>query len=445
MTNGAFLLGFGRLCDLYGRKTILVGSLVMLTIFCVGSGFSDDGITLDILNGVLGLTSAAAVPAALGILGAAYEGPSRRKNYAFACFSAGNPLGFVFGCIIGGIATQVASWRATYWVLAVIFLITTIIALFATPVDTSTKSELNGEMLKKFDVVGILLTAGGIAMFSAALTEGSEASKGWKTPYVIVLLVLGVVCMVGFVLWELRYRYPLVPMSIWRDRNFSLLVAILVLGFLSFPVALFWAALFFQRVWNFSPLETAVHLLPAAISGIAINVVAGLFLHRISNKLLTGIGAVAYTVACILMALNKEDSSYWAFYFPALALIVVGADFHFNVCNMYIMSSRPREEQSLSGGIIQTVTKLCQTLGFGIATALFDSIQANPTSMSFHMGDPSQPYSAVFWYCTAAPALSIFLVPFLTIGTQGNAGVEGPDMTAQEPARNIKEEKALRL
>lgn len=325
LTSGAFLLGFGQACDLFGRKTLLLASLSSLTIFCVATGFASTGVGLDALNGVLGLASASAIPAALGILGAAYDKPSKRKNYAFACFSAGNPLGFVFGCILGGVATQLASWRATFWSLAVVFALTTIIAGFATPVDDSEKMPWRLSTLKRFDFIGTLLTISGVALLSAALTEGAEAPSGWKTPYIIVLLVLGVALLVAFVFWERFYSHPLMPLQIWNDRNFALLNIILLLGFLAFPIALFWLALFLQRVWHLSPLSVAVHLLPAAVSGILVNIVAGLVLHKVSNKILMGLGAVAYTIAFLLLALNKSTSSYWAFYFPGLALMVVGA------------------------------------------------------------------------------------------------------------------------
>lgn len=101
LTGGALLLGFGRLCDLLGRRTVLLSSLGILTVLCVGTGFADSRITLDVLNGFLSIASGGAIPAALGIVGAAYDTPPKRKNYAFACFSAGNPLGFVAGMLVG--------------------------------------------------------------------------------------------------------------------------------------------------------------------------------------------------------------------------------------------------------------------------------------------------------------------------------------------------------
>ena len=144
---------------------------------------------------------------------------------------AGNPLGFIFGAVIAGIATQFASWRTTYWVLAVIYAIVTVISFFCVPGDDTQKVPLTWSALRTFDFLGTLLTVAGVGLFSAALGLGSDLPKGYATPYVIVFLILGVVLMAGFVWWERRIDYPLVPMHIWKDRNFSLLVIILCESF----------------------------------------------------------------------------------------------------------------------------------------------------------------------------------------------------------------------
>ena len=84
-------------------------------------GFSTDAMFLDVFGGLLGFWSATAVPPAVGILGAACEQPSQRKNKAFACFSAGNPVGFVLGTIFSGIAAHLFNWRASFYLLAIIY------------------------------------------------------------------------------------------------------------------------------------------------------------------------------------------------------------------------------------------------------------------------------------------------------------------------------------
>ena len=136
------------------------------------------------------------------------------------------------------------------------------------------------------------------------------------------------------------------PMHIWEDRDFSLLMTILVLGFIGFSASAFWVSLYMQRVKQYSSLEVAVHLLPMAIVGIIVNIISALIMHRVSNKLLMLVGSVSYTVSFLLLAIQKEHSSYWAFIFPSLVLNVVGADLEFTVANMYVMSSLPRHQQS---------------------------------------------------------------------------------------------------
>ena len=100
---------------------------------------------------------------------------------------------------------------------------------------------------------------------------------------------------------------------------------------MSFVTSSFWISLYMQDVLGYSALEVALHLLPQAIAGILVNVVAAMILHRVSNKLLAGIGAIAYFFASILLALMKESNAYWPFIFPSLILSVIGADLQFNV------------------------------------------------------------------------------------------------------------------
>ncbi|KAL2353193.1 putative transporter [Cryomyces antarcticus] len=437
LASGAFLLFFGRIADLFGRRSLFIGSLGLFAVFSLAAGFSRTPIALDVLNGVMGLMSASAVPPAVGMLGVIYEKPSKRKNAAFACFSAGNPLGFIFGTIFSGVATQLFNWRASFWLLAIIYLVFTILAFFTMPVDDTDKQKFDWEAVKRFDILGTVLTVAGIGMFSAALSIGDNAPHGWKTSYVLAMLIIGILMMIGFVFWEHFFNYPLMPLGIWKDRDFSLVLTVLLLGSMSFSSAAFWIALYFQNIWHLSALQAAVYLLPMAIMGIAVNIVAGLILHKVSNKLLMGIGACAYTLSFLLLALNKSNSSYWAFCFPALLLCVVGADLEFNVANMYVMSSMPRSQQSVAGGIFQTVAKLCVTLGFGISTAIFNAVAAKPPSPSgYHAADPAtQPYAAAFWFTVAASAASVCLVPWLRIGTQGcgNVGAEGGNVESAQP------------
>jgi len=148
---------------------MFIGSLACFSIFNVAAGFSKSGLTLDILNFVLGLFSASALPPAQGILGVVYDQPSRRKNRVFACFSAGNPLGFAIGAILAGVSAHLFDWRAGFWVLGLVYGIVTVIALLTTPRDMTVKEPWGANSIKRLDIPGTLLAVLGIGMFCASL------------------------------------------------------------------------------------------------------------------------------------------------------------------------------------------------------------------------------------------------------------------------------------
>lgn len=105
LSSGCLLLVCGRLADLYGRKKAYLVGTVMVAAFTVGCGFSNNVLTLIILRGMQGIGAAATIPASLGILAHAFP-PSRARTLAFATFSAGAPVGAVFGNTMGGLLTE---------------------------------------------------------------------------------------------------------------------------------------------------------------------------------------------------------------------------------------------------------------------------------------------------------------------------------------------------
>ncbi|KAI0484738.1 major facilitator superfamily domain-containing protein [Xylariaceae sp. FL0804] len=429
LVAGAFQLGLGQLADLLGRKAMFVAGLGLFSGFVLLVAFSRNPFWMLAGDGVLGLFSAMVVPPAIGILGAAYAAPSRRKNAAFSAFSAGNPLGFVFGTILCGIATQLSSWRAAYIMLCIIWAVLTVFALWAVPnVENFDRAPLRERLgaLRHFDYVGTVLTIFGTGMFTAGLTLGSQ--DGWGSATVIALLVVGVVLLVIFVFWERIYPHPLMPPHIWKDRNFSLIILVTMLGMMGFTASGFWIAYFMQQVQQLSTLTVAVHLLPQAVAGLLWNVVAARILHKVNNTAIMVFGAVCYLASSLLFAFMDADSSYWAFIFPALVLCVGGADLQFNVANMYVMQSLPTHQQSLAGGIFNVIIRLSNAAVMGISTAVFSSVQSTPAGMA----NPMLKYTRTFQVSVALAGVSLLLSPFIRLDTQGNAA-RGGELGEKQP------------
>jgi nitrate/nitrite transporter NarK len=112
-------------------------------------------------------------------------------------------------------------------------------------------------------------------------------------------------------------------------------ITLLATGNAAFTSSSFWLCLYLQRTQRLSALWIAVYLLPQNINGLIINFVCSLILHRVPHRVLMGVGALAYLVSFLLLALLQPIRYYyWAFVFPSLLLAVVGADLQFNVANV---------------------------------------------------------------------------------------------------------------
>ncbi|EHK17309.1 uncharacterized protein TRIVIDRAFT_195256 [Trichoderma virens Gv29-8] len=274
LSAGALQLPLGQLTDLLGRKSFFIAGMVGVSVSSLILGFSQNPFRMNILCGFLGLFSAVIVPPAIGILGAAYSEPSKRKNWAFACFSAGNPVGFGLGSIIMEISAKIFDWRAGFFFFTILWGLLTIVLTAA---------------LKKLDIIGIALTIVGVGLFTTALTLGPV--DGWKSPHVIAMLIVGFSLLAGFVIWE---------------KNCS---SVSIFGVMSMLSSNFWLALFLQEVHHRSALTVAVSFLPQVISALISNVVAANILHRVNNSLIMAFGAAMYLVANLLLALPSHQQS----------------------------------------------------------------------------------------------------------------------------------------
>ncbi|KAL3438154.1 major facilitator superfamily-domain-containing protein [Aspergillus tetrazonus] len=463
LTSGAFVLPFGTLADTIGRKNMALAAMVCTTLAVFAAGWAPDGPSLIVFTALIGLFSAAAVSPAVGQLGAVYSEPSKRRNRAFACFSAGNPLGFVVGTFVAGVVLEISGttasqeaagngsgWRVCFWVFCVFCAGFAGLVAFTVPSDVKigTRPAAAGsqgvgvsgwEALKRFDLLGALLVTVGVSLVSAGLTLTDVAPKGWATPYVIVMLVLGVVLLAAFIFWQSVYKFPLMPLYIWKDRNFSLVIILLATGNAAFTASSFWLCLYLQRAKSLSSLWIAIYLLPQNINGLLVNFVCSLILHRVSHRVLMGVGAISYLGSFLLLALLQEIRLYyWVFVFPALLLAVVGADLQFNVANSYVMSSLPREQQSLAGGILSAVNRLLSNITLSISTAVYYAGSQKQTTRGDDTGLGG--YKAAFWMLVAIAGVNLLLVPFLKVERRiSEAGAL--DVTDREPLTEKEIEK----
>ncbi|KAH8648159.1 major facilitator superfamily domain-containing protein [Tricladium varicosporioides] len=435
--GGSFMLFFGKTADMFGRKTQLLAGMAFLALLSLITAFAPNAITMDVLCGFLGLGTAIISPPAIGTLFASYV-PGPRQNRAAGALGAGNPIGFILGSISSGIATKIFSWRASFIVIAIFFAIMTVAAYWTMP--SIPRAGGIRRMVRQFDYLGTVLTIFGVALSSAALTDGPQ--YGWGSFKVILTLLLGLVCLLGFAAWEKYYTHPLLDPSVWKNTNFTLCVLCVGIGYMSFVTNQFWIPLYMQEIQHLAPLHIAVRMLPQAIAGIGWSYLAPILMQKLSGRVIMGIGGGAYLLGATLLVFIRPESSYWKFLFPAMVFTVVGADFQFIVSNLYVTKQMPTQA-SLAAGIIQTAYRLSVSVGLAITSAVYGTIKKSPKG---HM-DLTRAFQKAYICGIIFAAVSILFIPFMKLeSTQQTptssirASVHGyPSVVQEAPPRSAGE------
>ncbi|KAF7976799.1 hypothetical protein HWV62_5654 [Athelia sp. TMB] len=403
LSSGCFLVFFGRIADLYGRKRVFIAGSLVLAAFSLGLGFSNgtppsfylNEITLDVLRGFQGIGAAATIPSSVGILAHAFP-PSRIRSFAFATFSAGAPVGAAIGMTLGGVLTQLTAqtWRSVFYLAAGLSFFVLILGVFSIEADLPST-----EVDKRVDWIGAGLVTTGLVLIVFVLSDGEIV--GWKTSYIIALLIIGVLAMVLFVAWEhylesvhtrtpekaaagLWTPPPLMKLSIWGRAKGRFAVAMLVafLNWSSFLSWVFWVQLYYQDYLMLSPILTMVRLLPMFVTGVLCNFAIALCIGRLSLVYIVAIGTVLTGTASLLFALIDPASPYWAFGFPAAVVSVFGADFVFASGTIFVAKIALPHEQSLAGALFNTMTQgttadaaqIGTAFGLTVSTIVFNRV-----------------------------------------------------------------------
>ncbi|OCH91774.1 efflux transporter [Obba rivulosa] len=384
LSSGCLLLFFGRLADLHGRKlTFLLGS-AFLTVLGLACGFAKNEVQIDILRGLQGLGGAACIPAALGILAHAFP-PSRTRSIAFATFAAGGPVGAAIGNLIGGFLTQLSAptWRSTFYFLAGLSALCFVGGLLSFDRDPpSTEAD------RRIDWLGAFLVTAGLVFIVFVLSDGSIAPDGWKTGYIIALLIVGVLLLALYVAWEYLLERvqdtgtggwwsppPLMRVSIWgrAQGQLAVILSIAFLEWCSFISWVFWIELYYQNYLQLTPILTMVRLMPMCATGVLCNLVVALVVGRVPVVYLIATGTALTAVANLLFAVIDPTAPYWAFGFPAAVLSVTGGDFAFSAGTLFVAKVCLPHEQSVGGALFQTLTQLGGAFGLAISTIVYNS------------------------------------------------------------------------
>ncbi|MFE9446671.1 MFS transporter [Streptomyces sp. NPDC006602] len=355
-----FTLLFGRVADLFGRRRLFLGGLVVLGAASLVGGLAQNPEVLIAARVFQGLATAAVTPAGLSLMTTSFpEGPLREK--ALGLNGALMSAGFTTGAILGGLLTDLLSWRWAFFInvpvaLAVLFIAPTVI------------KESRPDERPKLDLPGAVSVTLGLLAVVFGLTQAGE--KGWGSSSALLSLAAGVVLLIVFWAVERKVAAPLVPLSVLGKRSVAWGNVAGLIAFLTETSLVFLLTLYLQEVLGFSPLAAGLSFGVLGLGTVVGGSVAPKVIGKIGSKQTLITGSILQTVfTAALLGLGDDRSWMW------LLLI---ATFAGGVGNMLVIvgfmvtatSGLADHEQGLATGLATMTQQIGITMGTPIMSAI---------------------------------------------------------------------------
>ncbi len=357
LSFAGFLLLGGRAADLFGRRRIFLLGLSAFTAASLLGGSAPDQTVLVAARALQGLGGAILAPATLSIITTTFTEPRERAR-AMGLWSAVAGAGGAFGSLVGGVLTDLLSWRWILFVNVPIGVATLVVGRLA--LREGRRSDASG-----LDLPGaVLVTAGLATLVLAVVRTGTVA---WGSRQTVGTLALAAVLLGGFVLHEGRLaKAPLVPLRLFVSRTITgaNLVMFAIAGAM-FPMW-YLLTLYLQEVRGYSALRTGFVFAPVALAIVLGAQIASRLVHRVGARRLLLVGTVAITAGMLLLSRIGAASNFWLDVVPGAVLSSLGLGLSVTPVTFAATTGVARHEAGLASGIVNTSRQGGGSIGLAV-------------------------------------------------------------------------------
>ena len=360
------LLITGRLGDRFGPKKLYLSGLVVFTLASLWCGLSGDVQTLILARVLQGFGAAMMAPQTMAVITRIF--PPDRRGAAMSLWGATAGAATLVGPILGGVLVDGLGWEWIFFINVPVGIAGFFLALRYVPA-LSTHPH-------KFDIPGVLLSAVGLFLLVFGIQEGVTYNWGTITGPITVwgLIISGIAVLVVFVVWQkVNKGEPLLPLSLFKDRNFSLAnIGITTVGFTvtAFTLPLIF---YYQMVRGLTPTQSALLMVPMALISGGLAPVVGRFIDRVNPKFITAAGLVLMSVALFWNAfLMHPDTPVWLFLLPSAVLGFANAGIWAPLSTTATRNLPPRQAGA-GAGVYNTTRQIGAVLGSAAIAVLIQA------------------------------------------------------------------------
>ncbi|MEW2623442.1 MFS transporter [Streptomyces sp. NPDC048106] len=361
---GGLLLFGGRAVDRLGARRLFMTGLTFYAVASLVGGLATGQAMLIGARLVQGMGGALLFPAVLALIATSFEGQQRTK--AFSVWGAAGSLGLAAGALLGGVLTDLASWRWVFFInipLALVILIPAPKAIRRDgPVNTS----------GGFDVPAALLATIGVSAIVTGLVTGPD--HGWTGSLPVSALALGVVLLLAFFFTEAKTRNPLMPLHLLRNRPLVVAMAVLLVFQTALAGAYYIFTTYVQPVLGYSPIQAGLAFLPLTLfSIIGSGQLAPKCMERFGPRITLFLGMVVNGIGIGLTAVvMTTGGSFWAL-LPGSLVWGVGGGLVFVSVFATAGSGVAAEQQGVASAMASTAQQVGGAVGLAVLVAVANS------------------------------------------------------------------------
>jgi EmrB/QacA subfamily drug resistance transporter len=368
---GGFLLLGGRAADLLGRKRLFLAGVLLFSAASLLNGLAQSSGMLIVGRGLQGLGGALVSPAALAIITTTFTNAGERTK-ALGVWSAIAASGAAVGLLMGGVLTDLASWRWVFFVNLPVGIITIALALRYV---AESRVEVQH---RSFDLAGAVTVTSGLIVLVYGIVKAQ--TYGWGSGKTIGLLAAAVALLGAFIAIEARSKAPLMRLSIFRVRALAVGDTVLLLVASGMFGMFFFASLYVQEILGYSPLRAGLAFLPVT-GGIIVGAgIAQQLIKRVGVKNVSTVGITLAAAGMLVLTQLPVHGSYVSDLLVGLLPMSLGMGLTFVPITLMGTSGVSEDDAGLASGLFNTA----QQVGGSLGLAILSTLAASQTARVLH-------------------------------------------------------------